>query len=336
MLKNSIKIAPGFLLAFLVAILAKGCALMVPSLGAATFALFLGILLGNIFFKQPQLQVGTKFSESKLLECSIFLLGGSLTFQTIAELGIRGIGFILLQMSWTIFFTIVIGKRLKFSEGIYLLMASGNAVCGSSAIAATAPVIEASDEDKGLVITIVNLMGTVLMLVLPIISWYLYSHQSLESGALIGGTLQSVGQVVASGSLVSPKVTETAAIFKIMRILFLVVVVFIFGRIHEKDQSIKISHQDNEKKQGKVGLPWYIIGFFVVCSLNSLGMLLPFMTQTMAFFGGWFEIIALAAIGLRLDFSVLLKQGRRFAYYGLAVGSGQIISAIILIRWLLR
>ncbi len=64
-------------------------AIYLPQLGGATIAILLGILLGNTFFKQPVLAIGTKFAESKLLEFSVFLLGATVTAQTIAQIGIK-------------------------------------------------------------------------------------------------------------------------------------------------------------------------------------------------------------------------------------------------------
>ncbi len=114
-------------------------------------------------------------------------------------------------------------------------MASGNAVCGSSAIGATVPVVNATDKEKGIAVTIVNVTGIFLMFLLPIISQFLYSHELVKTSAMIGGTLQSIGQVVASGAIVGENVKDLATIFKIVRVIFLVVVVLVFG--HMKNQS---------------------------------------------------------------------------------------------------
>ena len=90
------------------------------------------------------------------------------------------------------------GKKLGFGQNFRFMMASGNAVCGSSAIAATAPVIDADDKDKGIAITIVNVTGIFLMFLLPLLSKFLYNHEVMNTSAMIGGTLQSVGQVAVS------------------------------------------------------------------------------------------------------------------------------------------
>ena len=188
--------------------------------------------MGNTFVRGANLNRGTKVAESKLLEFSVVLLGTTVTFQTIAQIGLQGVAFILIQMSLTIIFAYLIGKT-GFSDNMSLLMAGGNAVCGSSAIASIAPAIQADEEEKGQIITLVNLLGTVLMLTLPILSGILYGTNLLARSALIGGTLQSVGQVVASANMVNENAVQLAMLFKIMRIVLLVAVVYLFGRFKQ-------------------------------------------------------------------------------------------------------
>lgn len=330
--QNTKKILPGLGLAFAVAACSRILALAVPKLGAATIAILLGILLGNTFFKQPALGIGTKFAESKLLECSVFLLGATVTAQTITQIGGKGILFILLQMALTIFGAYLLGKKLKFSDASSLMMAGGNAVCGSSAIASIAPSIHAKEEEKGQIITLVNLLGTVMMLTLPFLGLHLFGDNLLEKSALLGGTLQSVGQVVAGASLLDSSVVEFSMLFKIFRIMLLVVVVYTFEKFMQRKHPSMQQNTIGETKKKKLPLPWYVLGFVLFCLVNSVFSLPPIIDESAHFISNWFEITALAAIGLRLDFAKFLKEGPRFLLYGLAVGAGQTIIAVVLIQ----
>ncbi|MBF8807495.1 MAG: putative sulfate exporter family transporter [Enterococcus lacertideformus] len=329
------RILPGLLLAFLIAIVSKLLALFLPQLGAATIAILLGILLGNTFFKQPSLAIGTKFAESKLLECSVFLLGATVTAQTIAQIGFKGIAFVLLQMSVTILGAYWIGKKLRFSDSSSLMMAGGNAVCGSSAIASIAPVIHAEEEEKGQIITLVNLLGTIMMLSLPFLGLHLYGDNLIEKSALLGGTLQSVGQVVAGASLLDASVVQFSMLFKILRIMMLVVVVYLFEKFMQKKHTSHNIGSIKDTKKRKLPLPWYVLGFLVFCLINSLFTLPTFISDGAHFISNWFEITALAAIGLRLDFAKFMKEGPRFLSYGLSVGLLQTIAAVLFI-WFIR
>ena len=329
---NKIKeILPGLAVAIIIGLISIFLANFFPKLGAATIAIFLGIIIGNLFLNQDYLKKGYKFAETDLLSYSIVLLGATLSVSTLMKLGIGGVLYIILQMIITIAGVLYIGKKLGFSNNFRYLMASGNAVCGSSAIAATAPVIDADDNEKGIVITIVNVIGIVLMFLLPIIAKFLYNQSEMQTSALIGGTLQSVGQVVASGALVSESVKDLATIFKILRVILLVFVVVFFGNLKNKNDEEIIKEEVTEIKKGKVKIPWYVIGFFITCALFSLGIISDNISSLCKFTSNKLEIFALAAIGLKVDIKVLIKQGKKVSLYGLAIGLLQIISATILI-----
>ncbi len=332
-LLNYIKeILPGFIVSIVIALFSIGLANIVPNIGAATISIFLGIIVGNLFLGQEIFQSGYKFSESNLLSYSIVLLGGTLSISKLMELGLNGILFIIIQMVITIVGTLYIGKKLGFGQNFRMLMASGNAVCGSSAIAATAPVIDADDNDKGISITVVNVIGIFLMFLLPLISGYLYNYETTQTSAMIGGTLQSVGQVVASGAMVNESVKDLSTIFKIVRVIMLVAVVFVFGHLKHKTNVEIVDKEISDTKKGKIKVPWYVIGFFITCALFSLNIITPEISSIFKNISNNFEIIALAAIGLKVNIKDLIKQGKAVSLYGLFVGILQIISAIILIK----
>ncbi|UNM95224.1 putative sulfate exporter family transporter [Ignatzschineria rhizosphaerae] len=328
-------IIPGLLLAVATALVAMILASFIPAIGASPIAIFLGIIAGNLYFKQAVFAKGTRFAEGRLLEYAIVLLGFSVTFSTLSELGLTGTIFIALQIIGTILLAIGIGKYFKFSQSYYLLMASGNAVCGSSAIAATAPVIGANEAERGLIITIVNLMGTVMMFLLPLIALAIYDQAMLQ-GAFIGGILQSVGQVIASASMLGTEVMRDATIFKIMRIASLVLIVLVFHQIakrNKKEKSAPARDQSLAKRQSITGLiPWYLFGFMIACTLNSIEFIHEDLTLILLKTSGLCEVVALAAIGLRLNFGLLKQQGRKLAVYALILGAGQIALALLLIQ----
>lgn len=323
------KILPGLGLSVGVAILAKSLALIFPTLGGATIAILLGIVLGNTFFKQPILQTGTKFSESRLLEYSVVLLGFTVTFQTIAQLGVRGFIFVFVMMAVVIISTLYLGGAFRFNRKMSMMMAGGNAVCGSSAIGAIAPAIKADDQEKGQIITLVNLLGTIMMLTLPFLGTSFFPNDVLAQGALIGGTLQSVGQVVAGASLIDPSVVQYAMLFKILRIILLVVVVAVFEKMAQAAVTSNTTEAETKKNTKKFPIPWYVTGFLIVCILNSF-ITLPSNFEAIAhFLSTWFETTALAAIGLRLDLRRFIKEGPRFLFYGLSVGGVQTVTALL-------
>lgn len=333
-MKNIKEIFPGLLVSISIGLISIFLSRFVPKLGAATISIFLGMFIGNLFLNQDIFQKGYKFSETDLLSYSIVLLGATLSVSTLMEISIRGILFIIIQMTVTIVGTLYIGKKLGFGQNFSFMMASGNAVCGSSAIAATAPVIDAVDKEKGIVITIVNVTGIFLMFLLPAIAKFLYNHSPMPTSALIGGTLQSVGQVVASGAMVNEEIKELSTIFKIVRVILLVVVVLIFGHMKHKTNEEIIEEEIVDVEKGKIKVPWYVIGFFITCALFSIGLISNNLSLLCKAASNKLEIFALAAIGLRVNVKDLIKQGKAVSLYGLFVGLLQIVSAVSLI-WIL-
>lgn len=331
-------ILPGLILSVVIAVLAKYLANFIPSIGAASLAICIGIVLGNTICRKKSLNKGTKFSESQLLEYSVALLGLTVTFQTIARLGFAGLIYVVIIMTSIILFTVFLGKKLGFKDEIVLMIAGGNAVCGSSAIGAIAPAIcdeedSENNKDKGQSIVLINLLGTILMFVIPLLGVKVFGFTDLANSAFTGGILQSVGQVVASASLINETVTQYAMLFKITRILFLVVVVFAFEKwmLKKSDVDTTFATTDSAKKSKLKSIPWYILVFLAFCLINSCVSLPDAIGSTSKLISGWFEITALAAIGLRLDFKKFLHEGPRFLIYMVLIGLFQIGISVLLI-----
>lgn len=330
-------ILPGFLVCAALALVAKVIGGFIPTVGAATFAIFLGILAGNTFLDRPVMETGTKFSESRLLEYSIVLMGATLNLGDVISVGPNGLAFILLQMAVTITAAFFIGRRLGFTKKFSLLMCAGNAVCGSSAIGSVSPVVKADSKDKGLSITIVNVTGTFLMILLPIFTGIFYQHEVLNTSAMIGGTLQSIGQVIASAKFVTDEVVEMATVFKIIRIIFLVLVAFAFSRMNmEEGKKLFEKKESGEREKIKAGIPWFIIGFFLFSIVNSLHAIPGAISSAAHAVSGEFEIIALAAIGMRVKFKTIISEGPKAMLYGGMVGACQVLCAFALIFLLFR
>jgi len=346
---NIKKIVPGFIVCSAVAYIGSVLGDIFPKIGGASFAIILGILMGNTLAKNEVFAPGSAFSESNLLSYSIVLLGGTLNIYSVFSVGVKGVSFIVLQMGITMAAALWIGRKMKFEKKFTYLMGSGNAVCGSSAIGAVSPVVKPEKSDLGISITIVNLVGTVLMFLLPIIARPLFHGDIVMTSALIGGILQSVGQVIGAGQLVNIEVLQLATIFKIIRIIFIVLVVGYLGKRVNNDNRMQrieaevekeievetneVSLEDAKKnKVKKLHIPWYITGFFIFTTLKTIGIFTGDISSVFHLISSKFEIIALAGIGMRVKLATLFAQGPKAIKYGLAIGIVQVVAAVTLIE----
>ena len=326
-----ITILPGLLVSLFISLLSQSLANFFPQLSAALIAILLGMLFGNTLFIHPRLNPGTQFAEKRLLEVAIVLNGLTLDFQMMREIGLVGLIFVFIQMLTTILIAVFLGKLFKFSKVFSLLMAAGNAVCGTAAIGTVSPILDAESKDKGMAITTVNVVGTVMMMGLPLVALFLYNHELLPTSALIGGVIQSVGQVVASAKLVNDDVVNLATVFKLIRVLMIAVVGISFSRLNLTEGESFFKNKQEESTNVSINIPWFIIGFlilFIVRSLTILPQTALSFTKTAS---SQFEIIALAAIGMRINMKNILKEGPKVMAYGFSIGLLQAIVAIIFI-----
>lgn len=326
MVKDQIKY--GLIATILIAILGYYLNSFVPLVGATSLSLILGIIIGNLFLQDKKYIAGVKFSEKKILSTAIMLLGVTLQLSTVFSLGIKGIIFIILIMAFTILINLYIGKLLGFSQNFSLLMGAGNAVCGSSAIVASSSVLDAKEDEIGIPIAIVNLIGTIFMFVLPFLAIKVLKLNDFQSGALIGGALQSVGQVVASGNSLGEDVEKIAILFKMIRVSFLGVIIIIFSIIQSNSTLTKKDHKI------KFHIPKFIIVFFILSFLVSLGVINNYTQHILKNLSHYLLLIGMAAIGMRVRFKELLNEGFKgvlFGFLSMAIQLTFIISLVKLI-----
>ena len=140
---------------------------------------------------------------------------------------------------------------------------------------------------------------------------------------------------MASGAMVNEATKDLATLFKIVRVILLVVVVLFIGHIKHKSNKEIVNEEEIAISKQKVKVPWYVIGFFITCALFSLNLITPELSHLCKEVSSKLEIIALAAIGLRVNFKDLIKQGKSVSLYGLFIGTLQVITATVLIGILL-
>lgn len=325
--KKILDILPGLLLSVLIVVISTYITKFIPKFGTATYAILIGILLGNTIFQQNIWKKGTAFSEKRLLELSVFFLGYSISADSFKQIGIHGFLIIVFMLVSTIAFVMWLGKKNGVSSAFGKLFASGNAICGSSAIAAVSDVVECKEEERSNSIVLINLGGTILMLLLPFIAGIVFGGDVEKSGLLIGSIVQSVGQVAGAGSQMGPEVLEIAMVTKIIRVLLLVFVVIYFSSTGNKNKETT----SKTKKNVLSYVPWYIIGFAALFAIRSIFGSTPEVVANVKLVGGWFELTALAAIGLRLDIRSLAREGKTYLIYVFETLAFQVIVAIAVI-----
>ncbi|CAM4265011.1 YeiH family protein [Weissella hellenica] len=321
----------GIVLTLALALVAKLLSPFLPTLGAEALAMLAGIVLGNTVFANQRWGAGVKWAEKYPIEIGIALLGLNVTLQNMESLGWSGVIFILLQMALTILFVMWIGGRVfKVSPQSAMMMGAGNAVCGSSAIASVAPAVGATDDQRRTSVATVSLAGVILLFVLPVIGPAILPNNMMVS-ALIGGIVQSVGQVAGTASLVGGSVVTYAPIFKMLRVIMLSVVVIFMANHASKLSNLAATTSAKSSKKTKINIPWFVTVFIIFMLINSFVTLPHVLTNSAEQVTSFFGVVNLAGIGLNLKWSTIKSSGAKFLGYGLVTIIFQVAIAIALI-----
>lgn len=322
---------PGLLLATALGLSGHFLAAYTPAwLNGILLALFLGMVVGNVVKLPGAVLPGVGFTSSKLLELSVLFLAFSIDYGHIAALGAGSFTIVVVMVLSMVLITFHLARRVKCPGSTGWLVGFGTAICGSSAIAALAPRVAKDKEDVGIAMAVVNLFGSVGMIVLPLLLAK-FDLSTTQLGLLIGGTLHSVGNVVGAGYAVSDAAGEAATTIKLARVALLSPALILFNYL------VVRSTADRGDAQGwreHLRLPWYLWGFIAITVFTSFVPVPPAFTAAMDLAGKLALTIALAAIGLKVSFAQLFRSGRKGLGFGLIVFAIQVTLVAVLMLFL--
>ena len=286
-----------------------------PVVGGPVFAILAGMVIALFYREKRRTQAGIAFTSKKILQYAVILLGFGLNLSEIAKVGLQSLPIILSTITTSLVVAFALHKLMKVPSNISTLVGVGSSICGGSAIAATAPVIGADDEEIAQSISVIFLFNVAAALLFPTFGGVL--GLSNEGFGLFAGTAvndtSSVTAAAAAWDGMHPgaNTLDTATIVKLTRTLAIIPITLAlaFFRV------IRAKRAGGEK-EGSFQLnkifPFFIL-FFVLASILTTvclglgvsgGVFTPFKELSK-----FFIIMAMAAIGLNTDIVKLVKTG---------------------------
>lgn len=283
--------------------------------------LLMGLIIGNLYNLPTSYQAGITVSSSKLLEFSIIFLAFGINIKHLNALGWQSLLIVFILIIVLLIATIFLSKRLNCPSRVGLLVGFGTAICGSSAIAALAPSVKENKEDIGVSIAVVNLYGTLGMVILPFV-FSLFNLEEKTMSMIIGGSLHAVGNVVGAGYGISDTIGEQALAIKLARVALLGPAIIFFNLI---------TNQNKTEKQNIFSLPWYVWGFIIISTLASFINLPEFVVKYASEIGKILLTLAMVAIGLKVKLVNLIKSGKKGLMFGFVIFAIQLLLLSLLI-----
>ena len=275
-----------------------------PIIGSSVFALILGILLNELIDLPENSRPGLNWSGKKLLQYSIIFMGFSLPIETVASTGLSSLKISLPTITVAFLAAIIFGRVFHLKSHLRTLIGFGTAICGGSAIAAAAPIIEADEEEIALSMSTIFFFNILAVFIFPVLEhiWHMSNfHFGLWSGTAINDT----SSVVAAAFSYSKAAGEMATIVKLTRALMIVPVCL--GLIGLKLYRTK--QQGSKKGILKKIVPWFIIWFIVASLLSSIGLVPKVVIPYLKEISQLFMAMALVGIGSKVSWKQFRSAG---------------------------
>ena len=322
------EIIPGLAISVLIAFVAKTIEGLLPIhiIGASVIALFIGMII-NHFWKPQFLNSGIKFTSKKVLKFAIILLGASLSVRVILSVGKMSLMVMLFTLLTCFGGGYFIGKALGLNWKLSNLISAGTGICGGSAIAAIAPVIDADDSDIAYAMSATFLFDMAMIILFPIMG-RLLGLSDMAYGLWAGTAVNDTSSVVAAGYAFSESAGDFATMVKLTRTLSIIPTVLVFSLIN-----LRIKRKENiNSGYKKVNIskisPWFILGFLALAIVNSFGIIPVSISAIAKNTSKFLMVAALAAIGLNTSFKDMKKSGINPMIHGFVISALVVIVAI--------
>ena len=283
-----------------------------PYVEALVIAILIGMAVRTAWTPGPAWGRGVAFSAKQLLEVAVMLLGASISLRTLVASGPLLIATIFLAVALSILSSLGLCRLLGLSTRLSILIACGNSICGNSAIAAVAPVIDASGDDIASSISFTAVLGVLMVLGLPLLIPLLHLG-ARQYGILAGLTVYAVPQVLAATVPAGLVATQIGTLVKLVRVLTLGPVVIAMSLVAPRLAGAPRRPEGEEG--GRFDLfkfvPWFILGFVVLAALRSAGIVPDAAIVPITKLAGLLTVVSMAALGLGVDVRVVGRVGGR-------------------------
>ncbi len=333
-LKKWAQYIPGFAAAVAIAAAAKflESLLPIPLIGASVIAMFIGMFFNS--FRKPgkTLAPGIRFTSKKILKFAIILLGASLNITTVLTVGRNSLLVMLFTLATCFGLGYISGKFLKLNWKMSNLISAGTGICGGSAIAAIAPVIDADDLDVAFGLSATFLFDMAMIVLFPLMGRAL-GLSDVMYGLWAGTAVNDTSSVVAAGFAFSEMAGDYATMVKLTRTLAIIPTVIIFALInmHLKKKASLAENGEKIHVDLLSVFPWFILGFLALSVLGSLGIITPELGAALKTISKFLMVAALAAIGLNTSFRDMQKAGPAPMLHGFIISALVVIVAIAVI-----
>lgn len=334
---------PGLALCLAVAVVAWFLGDLFPIVGGPVFAIVAGMLLVLLLKDRDRFKAGLNFASRKILQGAVILLGLGMNLSVVLEAGRQSLPIILATITVSLVVAYLLHRLLRVPGRISVLVGVGSSICGGSAIAATAPVIGADDEEVAQSISVIFFFNVLAAILFPALGELLgFSTVSGEAFGIFAGTaVNDTSSVTAAASTwdslhgLGSATLDMAVTVKLTRTLAIIPITLVLAFLRaRKDRSTQTGG-------GKVRFwkifPFFILGFLLASVTTTIltglgvppGAFSPFKTVSK-----FMIVMAMGAIGMNTHLVKLVKTGGKPLLIGFGCWVSIIAVSLLLQRFM--
>lgn len=307
------------------------------NLEAVIFSLFIGLFIGN-FFTLPT-WFRSALSTELFVKVGLILLGTSVIFSDILKAGFLGLLQALVVVLSVWYFAFWLCKKLKVDDELTMMISSAVSICGVSAAIATSGAIKGDSKKLSYVISMVLITAIPMMIFMPIIAKY-FNFSEEVTGAWLGGSIDTTGAVVASGSLVGETALKISTIVKFSQNVLLGIAAFAISIYwtYTKNKSSEVIESKPTLRIIWERFPKFVIGFIAASLVFSFLVPIEVRDATKDSLKNlqsiWFAL-AFTSIGLETNFKDLLNSNSKKPFYAFLIAQTFNVIITLIIAFIL-
>ncbi len=307
---------------------------LVPVVGGPVFAIVFGMIITMFIKDKTALQGGITFTSKKILQYAVILLGFGMNLSVVLQTGRQSLPIIISTISTSLILAFVLCKTMKIPAKIATLVGVGSSICGGSAIAATAPVIDADDEEVSQAISVIFFFNVLAAVLFPTFGALIgFATNSGESFGIFAGTaINDTSSVTAAASTwdtlygLGSATLDKAVTVKLTRTLAIIPITLVLAFIRARGSKSESGKVDL-KKIFPFFILWFVLASIITTVCISMGVPSSVFTplKTLSKF---FIVLAMCAIGLNTDIVKLVKTGGKPLVLGFTCWVGIILVSL--------
>uniref|UniRef100_UPI0033410966 YeiH family protein n=1 Tax=Castellaniella defragrans TaxID=75697 RepID=UPI0033410966 len=312
----------GLALAAVLGLLAWRLGVWLPLIGGPVLGILLGMAWRNLVGVSPLCVPGIVYGSRQILQFAIIGLGFGLSLDQVADTGGASLAVTLVTLSVAFLAAWALGRLLGVSGRLRLLIGVGTAICGGSAIAATAPIIRADHQETALAVSTIFLFNVVAVLLFPFLGHAL-GLSDAGFGLWAGTAINDTSSVVAAGYSYSAAAGDIATVVKLTRATLIIPVCLILAAW----VAWRARHDAVRPSLLRI-FPWFIAGFLAASAAHTAGWVPPALLGPLHQAAQFLIVMALTAIGLSSDLRGMARAGLRPVVLGLGVWGAVALSSL--------